>query len=179
MISTVTSAPAGGPALKDIHVPPPPAWWPPAPGWWMVMTLLLLGSLLGVWLWRRQHRRRLHERALLAEVDILVARYAQEPQQLAAELHGLLRRAALGLDAGATHRRGDEWRATLAGVATESSTLDSLMSLETAMYRPQASIDADAVATAVRRWLVAAWRQQGNKTLAARVAASASGAGHA
>lgn len=53
------------------------------------------------------------------------------------------------------------------------------MSLETAMYRPQTNIEVDAVAAAVRRWLVAAWRQQGKKAVALRMAALSSEAGHA
>lgn len=179
MASAAPAAPSHGPALRDIHLPPAPAWWPPAPGWWIVMVLLLLGCVVGLWLWRQQHRRRARERALLAEVDDLVAQHGQDPQRLAAELHALLRRAALRLDAGATQRRGNAWRTTLASVTAEPSTLDALMSLETVMYRPQTNIEVDAVAAAVRRWLVAAWRQQGKKTVAVRLATASSEAGHA
>ncbi|WP_324615293.1 DUF4381 family protein [Dyella amyloliquefaciens] len=178
MASAAFTAPSHGPALKDIHLPPPPAWWPPAPGWWIVMALLLLGCVAGFWFWRRQHRRSECEGALLAEVDVLVAQHGQDPQRLAADLHALLRRAALRLDAGATQRRGDAWRTVLASVTTDAPTLDALMSLETALYRPQANIDVDAVAAAVRRWLVAAWRQQGKKVVGVRLAALSSEGGH-
>lgn len=179
MASAVSSAPSHGPALRDIHLPPAPAWWPPAPGWWIAMALLLLGCAVGLWLWRKQRRRRACERALLAEVDALVAQHAKDPQRMAAELHALLRRVALRLNAGATQRRGEAWRTILASVTAEPSTLDALMSLEATMYRPQASIDVDIVAGAVRRWLVAAWRQQGRKASALRVVALSSEAGHA
>lgn len=177
--STAIPAPSSGPTLRDIHLPPAPAWWPPAPGWWIVMVLVLAGCALGLWLWGRQRRRHACERALLAEVDALVAQHGQEAQHLAAGLHALLRRAALRLDAGAAQRGGDAWRTMLAAVTTEASTLDALMSLETAMYRPESSLDVEAAAAAVRRWLVAAWRQQGRKAMAARMTASPSEAGHA
>ena len=179
LVSAVPSAPSSGPALRDIHLPPAPAWWPLAPGWWIVTALLLLGCAVGLWLWRKRHRRRVCERGLLAEVDAVVAQHGKDPQQLAAELHALLRRAALRLDGGATQRRGSAWRTVLASVTTEPSTLDALMSLETAMYRPQASVEVETVVPAVRTWLVAAWRQQGKKAVAVRMAALSSEAGHA
>src|SRR5690606_27121013 len=32
--------PAAAPDLRDIHLPPAPAWWPPAPGWWLLAILV-------------------------------------------------------------------------------------------------------------------------------------------
>ena len=45
-----------GPALRDIHLPPPPSWWPPAPGWWLLAALLVvLAWLASRWLWSRRY----------------------------------------------------------------------------------------------------------------------------
>ncbi|RAO76861.1 DUF4381 domain-containing protein [Dyella jiangningensis] len=165
------ASPANGPALRDIHLPPSPSWWPPAPGWWIVLVLVLSCIGVALWFWRRQRNRRASEHALLAAVDDLLARHRQQPQQLAAELHALLRRAALRLDDASARHAGDAWRKTLGQVTQDAPTLDALMSLETAMYRPTASFDVEAAASAVRRWLSVAWRHQHQKKPVTRPAA--------
>lgn len=177
MVAPPVASPANGPALRDIHLPPAPAWWPPAPGWWIVMAILLLGSGVGLWFWRRQRGRRAGERALMATVDALVAQHRHQPQRLASELHALLRRAALHMDSATARLGGEAWRNTLASFTPDASTLDALMSLESAMYRPGADFDVDAAAGAVRRWLVA-WRRQGGMTKA-RLGALLPESGHA
>jgi Domain of unknown function (DUF4381) len=151
---------ATGPVLRDIHLPPAPAWWPPAPGWWCVAVLLLALAVLAVWLWRKRHARRLLEAALLGEVDALLSQWRNEPQKLASGLHQLLRRGALRYDAGAAHRHGDEWRHTLAIIPVDTTTLDRLMTLEDAMYRPGASFDIEATVASTRHWLRLAWRHR-------------------
>ncbi|WP_152413228.1 DUF4381 family protein, partial [Xanthomonas graminis] len=37
--------------LRDVHLPPAPAWWPPAPGWLLLgaAVLLALGIAFGLW----------------------------------------------------------------------------------------------------------------------------------
>ncbi|WP_201315826.1 DUF4381 family protein [Dyella sp. EPa41] len=173
------ASPANGPALRDIHMPPAPAWWPPAPGWWIVTALALLCVGAGLWLWRRHRRRRASEQALVAAVDALVARHRQRPQQLAAGLHALLRRAALRLDGANSRQGGEAWRATLASVMQDAPTLDTLMMLEAAMYKPKADFDIDAAAAAVRRWLLAAWRQRNRRARMAPSRGLLSESGHA
>jgi hypothetical protein len=159
--------------LRDIHLPPNPSWWPLAPGWWGVALLLLAIAALAVWAWRKRHGRRVLERALLGELDMLVVQWRDEPQKLAAALHQLLRRAVLRYDGGAAHRLGDEWRRTLAIIPVDAATLDRLMTLEDAMYRPGTSFDIDATVAATRHWLLLAWRHRarGNVIAAAQVAA--------
>lgn len=98
---------------------------------------------------------------MLAEVDRVAAMCRDQPQALASALHQLLRRAALRIDPLAGQQRGDAWYQTLARVPVDAATLGQLQVLETAMFRPDASLDADAAASAVRRWLVLAWRQGG------------------
>lgn len=87
--------------------------------------------------------------------DAVVSARAGSPQVLAAGLHDLLRRAARRLDAGAVTQRGTAWRNTLARVRVSQATLDRLMQLDDAMYRPQEAIDIRAMASAVREWLTA------------------------
>lgn len=147
-------APAG-PVLRDIHLPPAPSWWPPAPGWWVLagLLVLVLGLIARRW-WQARGRAR-RRRALLAVLDAVVADHAESPQRLAAGLHDLLRRAARRLEAGAVTQRGTAWRATLARVPVSPATIDRLMQLDDAMYRPQEAPDTRAMATAVREWLAA------------------------
>lgn len=154
-----TDATAQGPALRDIHLPPAPSWWPPAPGWWLLAVLALAAMVAGGWLWRSRRLRRASEQALLVEVDTLAARLRDRPQQLAAGLHQLLRRAAMRIDPHAASCSGDAWHSVLARVAIDSATLDAVVALDAALYRPHAAFDADAAVAATRRWLLAAWRR--------------------
>lgn len=44
--------------LRDLHLPPPPAWWPPAPGWWLLAVLLTAVAAWLAWAWQRRRARR-------------------------------------------------------------------------------------------------------------------------
>lgn len=83
--------------LRDIRLPPDPAWWPPAPGWW-VLALLALGVLAVAMWWAR--RVFLHGRAARAarrELDAIEADYAADGdrEQAARRISVLLRRYLL------------------------------------------------------------------------------------
>lgn len=157
---------ASGPVLRDIHVPPSPSWWPLAPGWWVLAVLLLAVIVVMTWWWlrRRQHRR--DESMVLSELDALAQRWRDQPIALATGLHQLMRRVALRYDATAGQRQGAAWRDTLAKVSIDAATLDQLMSIEQAMYRPGVSLHADKAIDATRRWLIRAWRYGRNRGVA-------------
>ncbi|MGO4504008.1 MULTISPECIES: DUF4381 family protein [unclassified Dyella] len=159
-MSAPAAAPANGPLLRDIHLPPPPSWWPLAPGWWGLMVLGLLAVGVSIWWWRRQRRRAGDERRVLAEVDQVLSSCREQPQALASGLHQLLRRGALRIDPAAAQQRGDAWRQTLARMPVDAIALEQLHGLEAAMYRPTTSLDPDAAAGATRRWLQLAWRHR-------------------
>jgi hypothetical protein len=170
MIASITqpsaTAPTQGPQLRDIHLPPDPSWWPPAPGWWMLAVLLLALLLAGAWLWRRQQRTVRQRAQVLAELDRLMLQHQHDGDHatLASGLHQLLRRVARRHDALATQQRGEAWRQTLARVPVEAATLDRLLELDQAIYRPQLLFDHAAAAAAVRQWLQLAlkprtWKQ--------------------
>lgn len=150
-----------GPVLRDIHLPPDPPWWPPAPGWWALAALVVVTLLVGAWLMHRRRVRRRQWQAVLADVDALERAHGDSPQRLAAALHDLLRRAARRYDPQATHHRGDAWRRCLAAVPVDAATLDRLMALEQAMYRPGADIAGASEAT--RRWLAVALRRNASR----------------
>lgn len=153
------SSPAG-PVLRDIHLPPAPAWWPPAPGWWLLAVLVLLALLAVAWLWRRHRRLRLQRRQLLGELERLAERHVRDGDDaaLAAALHQLLRRVARRHDEAAARQRGESWRQTLARVPVATAVLERLQALEPAIYRPHAGFDVPATLAAVRSWLQAAAR---------------------
>lgn len=149
------AAPASGPSLRDIHLPPEPSWWPPALGWWVLAGLLLLAGLTAIWQWRK-HRRALHQhRQALLELDRLVMQHRGDGDQaaLASGLHQLLRRVARKHDALAAQQRGEAWRQTLARMPVDAATLDRLLALDQQIYRPPSSFDHAAAVTAVRQWL--------------------------
>ena len=162
--AAAAAAPAG-PPLRDIHLPPAPAWWPPAPGWWLLAALLLLLLLAALWGWRRRRAALRKRQRVLAEVDRIAAQYAQDGDAaaLAGALHQLLRRVARRQHAPATQQRGAAWQQTLARVPVDAPTLQRLLALEQAIYQPQSTFDPALTLTAVRQWLrlalkPAAWK---------------------
>ncbi|WP_426661469.1 DUF4381 family protein [Rhodanobacter aciditrophus] len=160
--------PQAGPVLRDIHLPPAPAWWPPAPGWWLLAALALLIVLATAWCWRRWRRRRQRYRLILDELDRLAQRHECDGDDaaLAAALQQLLRRVARRHDAGATQQRGERWRQTLARVPVAIPVLERLLALETVIYRPHPDFDAPATLAAARDWLQVAARPRAWKPAA-------------
>ena len=83
--------------LRDIHLPPAPAFWPPAPGWWLLAGLgaaaLALCARLALSAWRRGRGRRAATRALAQ----LRERHAsgEALSVITAEVATVLRRAAM------------------------------------------------------------------------------------
>jgi uncharacterized protein DUF4381 len=148
-------APSSGPSLRDIHLPPDPAWWPPAPGWWVLTALLLLTLVIGAWQWRRYRRVRRQRQQVLLELDQLALQYQRDgdASALATGLHQLLRRVARRHDALATNQRGDAWRKTLARMPVDAVTLDILLALDQQIYRADLAFDHAATVGAVRQWL--------------------------
>lgn len=162
---SLPAAPAGGPVLRDIHLPPAPPWWPPAPGWWMLAGLLLALAVLGGWLWRRRARTAQRRRRWLAELDRVSARNGDAGAALAG-IHQLLRRVARLHAPAATQQRGAAWHATLARVRVEAPVIARLAALDQAMYRPATVADVDSAQRAARTWLYTAasprgWRRAG------------------
>jgi hypothetical protein len=149
-----TASPSG-PDLRDIHLPPDPAWWPPAPGWWMLAALVVLALLVGAWQWRRYRRMLRQRRHVLLELEQLAQRHRQDgdAEALASGLHQLLRRVARRHEALATRQRGDAWRRTLARMPIDTATLDVLLDLDRQIYHPHVSFDHAAAIKAVRQWL--------------------------
>lgn len=156
--------PQDAPQLRDIHLPPEPAWWPPAPGWWLLAIALL--ALLA-WLLvraRRAWRIRRWRRLLLAELDRAVSEQAShpDPARFAAAVSRLLRRAARQLDARAAALQGEEWLAFLdsrwAGGAPETFGALAGGALVDAPYRPPGDhalqeFDDAALARLAHAWL--------------------------
>lgn len=150
--------PAPGPKLRDIHLPPEPAWWPPAPGWWSLAALLLVLSVLAIVWWRRRRRTLRLRREVLGELERIAQRHQRDGDAaaLAGALHQLLRRVARQHDAQAAQQRGEAWRQTLARVPVDAATLQRLLALEQQLYRPPAAFDHAASVAAVRTWLQSA-----------------------
>lgn len=95
--------------LRDIHLPPEPAFWPPAPGWWLLAAVLLgAGLVLGRHLLRWRARRR-WRRAIEAELDAIAADRERDLAARATALSALLRRVARLIDPAAVALAGDEW----------------------------------------------------------------------
>ncbi|HEY8585757.1 MAG TPA: DUF4381 domain-containing protein [Rhodanobacter sp.] len=149
------SAPASGPTLRDIHLPPEPSWWPPAPGWWFVSALLLLLAWMLGWWWRRRRRAAHWRRQVMDELDLLARQHQHggDNAALAGALNAMLRRVARQHEPGAIRQRGDAWRQTLARVPVDATTLQHLLALDQHIYRPGSDFDATAVIDAVRQWL--------------------------
>lgn len=144
-----------GPVLRDIHLPPEPAWWPPAPGWWLLAALALALLALAVWAWRRHRREAQRRRRVLAEIDTLRAAHLADADdaKLLNALHQLLRRVALVHEPQAARQRGDAWRMTLARVPVSAATLGELDAMDDALYRADIMPDTERTLAGVEAWL--------------------------
>ncbi|WP_446831347.1 DUF4381 domain-containing protein [Candidatus Foliamicus sp.] len=136
--------------LRDIHLPPEPAWWPPQPGWWLLALAVLAAAiwwLLRLPAWKRE---------ALARMRALQAEYARhgDAARLLAEVSVLLRSCALFL-------RGRPETAGLVGRAW----LDCLAELGRGVgpqpggaltegaYRERMELDAQAFISSVTAWI--------------------------
>jgi len=142
-----------GPALRDIHLPPPPDWWPPAPGWW-VLGVICIVLLIAAALWLRKARAvRRHQQAVLRELDHCIAHAGGDAVALAAALSHFLRRMTLRDAPQAAAYEGERWLEYLdARGATDEFRRGIGRVLVEAPYRPVMQYDTTALAALVRRW---------------------------
>lgn len=138
------------PQLRDIHLPAEPSAWPPAPGWWVLGLLSLAVLVALLWLLRRHLRRRRRQRLLIAELDRLQPRSNDAdaaPLYLAA-LSQFLRRLARAVRTDAASLRGAEWIQFLDRHGDGFSAYAG--ALNDAAWRPQASVDVQALHAVAR-----------------------------
>ncbi len=139
--------------LRDIHLPPPPAWWPPAPGWW-ILAALAVALPLAWFAWRHLRRRTAVRRAALLELESL-RRHTGDPARLAQEASLLLRRISLAFDPAHVHvtATGDAWLARLRALAPglDEGRLDEALLI--APYAPRTEVDVPALLAALERWI--------------------------
>ena len=154
------AAPAPDPlsALRDIHLPPEPAFWPPAPGWW---TLVLFAALLagGLGWWGRQRARRRPQREALAALAALRDALAkgEAPYRIAAASTSVLRRAALSRSprrqaAGITGRAWIEFLNARGGGLVFTAREAELLAAAPYVPRTDAG-DAGALIGLCERWI--------------------------
>lgn len=139
--------------LRDIHLPPQPLWWQAAELW---LALALVAAAFA-WAARRAARRR-RLRAALRELDALSAacRRDGDAVRFARGVSGLLRGyAALRFPhAGVEGLAGCAWLDFLdAHGGNGAFSLGAGAALESLPYQAGGTVDADALAAAVRAWL--------------------------
>ena len=144
--------------LRDIHLPPDPAFWPPAPGWWVVAAFVIGLSVLLVVAARTAARRRRPRREALrciARIDERLACQAS-PAAVSADIAVLLRRVALNRFtrpdvAGLT---GLAWLEFLRDTGGgEAFTVGVGRHLLSAPYAPAEQFDAAALLELSEEWI--------------------------
>jgi hypothetical protein len=140
-------------ALRDIHLPPPPAWWA-MPEIWAAAVLVAIAA---AWYAYRMLRHRLLRKAL-RELSILAAAHARDGDAagLARGLSQLLRRHAIACfpQAGIEGLAGNDWLVFLdTHGGNDAFTRGAGTVLETLPYQAAGSVDAEALVGAVRCWL--------------------------
>jgi len=124
--------------LRDVHLPPTPAWWPLAPGWWLLAGLLAMVVLFFVVRhWRRRQRRR----RWLRWFD--ESGLGDAPAAQVAAMSDLLRRAARETDSSAVRLSGEAWLRFLDGDSAGAFSQGEGRLLLDGGYRRE--VDADAV----------------------------------
>lgn len=145
-------------ALRDIHLPPPPALAAILPEPWMAAAgaVLVLAAAAGAW--RSIRRRRL--RATLRELDRLAADHRRDGDttRLVAGLSRLLRRRTLERypEAGVAGLAGTGWLDFLDAHGGGGAFRNGAgAALEWRPYANQGQVDEAALVALVRRWLKA------------------------
>ena len=145
--------PAEGPALRDIHLPPPPAWWPPAPGWWLLAGICILLAIFAFVRLRRARARRREHAAVLGELDRCIDAARDDPAALAAALSQFLRRLALREAPAAAAFKGERWLDYLDGRSPGAEFRKGIgRVLIEAPFRANSDYDTVALIALVRRW---------------------------
>ena len=146
--------------LRDIHLPGPISWWPPAPGWWILFTLLIAGTMCLVLYTRYQQKRNRIRRVSLKEIDAIQEAFHghKNNTRLVRELSVLLRRVCISryprVDVASL--TGAEWISFL-----DSSCEGKVFSegagiaLMTKPYRKNPDLDANALLSCCRSWIIA------------------------
>lgn len=145
--------------LKDIHTPDPISWWPLAWGWWVVIALCLaLLTLIIVWAIKRKRRARYRKQAL-AELHRLAKNELNAGEFIAAINH-LLKRVvqhqSSHTQASASTLSGHAWLTYLDQSQAKNSTAfreGAGRALGEAAYRPNPSVDRQAVVALANRWI--------------------------
>jgi hypothetical protein len=140
-------------ALRDIHLPVPPAWWA-MPEAWVAGACLAVAA---VWITYRQVRYRLLRRSL-RELAALETAHARDGDavRLARGLSQLLRRhsAACFPDAALAGLAGRDWLAFLdAHCKGKAFTEGAGAALESLPYRASGEVNTRALIDVVRHWL--------------------------
>lgn len=140
--------------LRDIQLPPAPAWWPPAPGWWLLAALLtLLLGLAGRQLWRAWQRRR-RTRARLALLEGLLLAAGNDPAARARAASEALRRVVRAEAPAALRLQGEAWLAWLDQGLLGAPFAAQGKDLLDAPYRPRPPSDqVDRLVSLVRERL--------------------------
>ena len=146
--------------LRDIQLPPEPAWWPPQPGWWLIAAAVLAAAL---W-WLR--RLPAWKREALASLRAMQADYARNRDQarFLADLSELLRSCALLLKGrrAAAGLVGGAWLDCLAELGRGSAP-EPARALIDGPYRERTEVDADALSHSVAAWVRRARRPRKRK----------------
>lgn len=145
--------PATGPALRDIHLPPPPGWWPPAPGWWLLGLAIILCCIVAFRQLYKLQRISRTRKAVLAELDRCIAAAGADPAALAAALSQFLRRMALRDRPAAAALADERWLAYLDSRLVGGEFAEGVgRVLLDAPFRTARPYDAPALIALVRRW---------------------------
>jgi len=144
---------ADGPVLRDIHLPPPPAWWPPAPGWWLLAGICIFVIIFASGYLRKHLRARRVRTAVLRELDRCIESARADPSALAAALSQFLRRMALRETPAAAAYEGERWLEYLDGRSADGEFRRGVgRVLIEAPFRPTMEYDSIALIALVRRW---------------------------
>jgi|GEM_PF-624671 len=142
--------------LADVSLGQTPSIWPLAWGWWIVIVLAIITLAVSFWLFTAHIRKHKFKRQALRAVH----RVASNETQALANLHAVLRRAAMHYFGAQNINslQGESWQQFLQDRAKHAKKIDheslnQLAQLESSLYTKLPSISVENAKQAVALWI--------------------------
>lgn len=142
--------------LKDIHLPPAIHDFPTAYGWWLLLILVIICSLGGLYLFRRNRRNSAVKRSALSLLDSAYVQFKndQNSQSFLEKSNQVLKRYCLTHYPDAVGLSGAKWSGFLTCYSPKTPLKSkTLAAFQTGLYQTQCEYDPEDLYKFCSSWL--------------------------